>query len=48
VHRNIIRQDNNVKGSRGRPNLTWEEAIKSDLKEWNIPKELCLDKSAWK
>ena len=33
---------------RGRPNLTCEEAIKRDLKEWNIPMELCLDKSAWK
>jgi hypothetical protein len=42
VHRGIIRRDNNVKRGRGRPNLTWEEAIKSDLKEWNISMELCL------
>jgi hypothetical protein len=28
--------------------LTWEEEIKRDLKEWNIPMELCLDRSAWK
>ena len=48
VHRGIIRRDNNVKRGRGRPNLTWEEAIKRDLKEWNIPMELCLDRSAWK
>jgi hypothetical protein len=48
VHRGIIRRDNNVKRGRGRPNLTWEEVIKKDLKEWNIPMELCLDKSAWK
>jgi hypothetical protein len=48
VHRGIIRRDNNVKRGRGRPNLTWEEAIKRDLKEWNIPKELCLDRSDWK
>jgi hypothetical protein len=37
-----------VKRGRGRPNLTWEEVIKRDLKEWNIPKELCLDRSDWK
>jgi hypothetical protein len=32
-HRGIIRRDNNVRRSKGRPNLTWEEAIKRDLKE---------------
>jgi hypothetical protein len=48
VHRGIIRRDNNVKRGRGRPNLTWEEAVKRDLKEWNIPMELCLDRSARK
>jgi hypothetical protein len=46
VHKGIIRRDNNVKRGRGRPNLTCEEAIKRDLKEWNIPMELCLDKSS--
>jgi hypothetical protein len=30
------------------PRLTWEEAIKRYLKEWNIPKELAFDRSAWK
>jgi hypothetical protein len=48
VHRGIIRHDNNVKRGRGRPNLIWEEAIKRDLKEWNIPMELSLDISVWK
>jgi hypothetical protein len=48
LHRDIIRWDNNVKRGRGRPNLTWEEAIKRDLKVWNILMELCLDRSAWK
>jgi hypothetical protein len=48
VHRGIIRRNNNVKRGRGQPNLTWEEAIKRDLKEWNIPMELRLDISAWK
>jgi hypothetical protein len=28
--------------------LTWEEAIKRDLKGWNIPKDLSLDRSVWK
>jgi len=32
----------------GRPKLTWEEAIKGDLKRWNIPKDLSLNRSAWR
>jgi hypothetical protein len=48
VHRGIIRRNNNVKRGRGRPNMTWQEATKRYLKEWNILIELCLDKSAWK
>ncbi|RCV26339.1 hypothetical protein SETIT_5G237700v2 [Setaria italica] len=31
--------------SKGRPKLIWEEAIKGDLKGWNIPKDLALDRS---
>ena len=38
----------NVKRGRGRTKLTWVEAIKGDLKRWNIPKDLALDRSAWK
>ena len=38
----------NVKRGRGRPKLTWVEAIKGDLKGWNISKDLALDRSAWK
>ena len=30
-------QDSNVKRGRGRPKLTWVEAIKADLEGWNIP-----------
>jgi hypothetical protein len=45
VFRGIIRRNNNVKRGRGRPNLTWEETIKRDLKEWNITTELCLDRN---
>ena len=37
-----------MKRGRGRPKLTWLEAIKGDLKGWNIPKDLALDRSAWK
>jgi hypothetical protein len=33
---------------RGRPKLTWEEAVKRDLKEWDIPKELVMDRSVWR
>ena len=50
-HRCVVEslsQDSNVKRGRGRPKLTWVEAIKGDLKEWNIPKDLALDRSAWK
>ena len=44
----ILSQDSNVKRDRGRPELTWVEAIKGDLKGWNIPKDLALDRNAWK
>ena len=36
------------KRGRERPKLTWVEAIKGDLKGQNIPKDLALDRSAWK
>jgi hypothetical protein len=48
VRSGILSQDSNVKRGRGRPKLTWVEAIKGDLKRWNIPKDLALDRSAWK
>ena len=32
VHSGILGQDSNVKRGRGRPKLTWVEAIKGDLK----------------
>ena len=48
VHSGILNQDSNVKRDRGRPKLTWVEAIKGDLKGWNIPKDLALDRSARK
>ncbi|WVZ72986.1 hypothetical protein U9M48_021361 [Paspalum notatum var. saurae] len=39
VHSGIIRRNNDVKRGRGRPNLTWEEAVKRDLRDWNIVRE---------
>jgi hypothetical protein len=33
VHIGIIRRPENVKRGRGRPTLTWTEAVKRDLKE---------------
>ena len=38
----IEKRANNVKRGRGRPNLTWEESIKRDLKDWSITKELAI------
>jgi hypothetical protein len=37
-----------VRRGRGRTKLTWEEVVKRDLKEWDIPKELVMDRSAWR
>jgi hypothetical protein len=48
VHFGVLSQDNNVRRGRGRPKLTWGEAIKRDLREWDILRDLCLNRSAWK
>jgi hypothetical protein len=44
----VIRQTDNKKRGRGRQNLTWEEYVKRDLKNWCITKELALDRREWK
>jgi hypothetical protein len=44
----IIRRTGNEKRGRGRPNLTWEEFMKRDLKDRCITKELALDRREWK
>jgi hypothetical protein len=31
-----------------RPKLAWKETVKKDLKGWDIPKDLALNRSAWK
>ena len=48
VHIGRVRCADNVKRGRGRPNLTWEESVKRDLKDWAITKDLALDRGAWK
>jgi hypothetical protein len=46
VRNSILSRLENTRRERGRSRLTWEKIIKRDLKEWNIPKELALDRSA--
>ena len=48
VRSGVLRRTDNIRRGRGRPHLTWEEAVKRDLKEWNISKELAMDRSAWR
>jgi hypothetical protein len=48
VRSGVLDQVDSVRRGRGRPKLTWEEAVKRDLKEWDIPKELVMDRSAWR
>ncbi|PVH39300.1 hypothetical protein PAHAL_5G473800 [Panicum hallii] len=48
VRSGVLKRGDNVKRGRGRPRLTWDETIKRDLKEWNIAKELAMDRSAWR
>ena len=44
----VLERVDNVKRGRGRPKLTWDELVKRDLKNWNISKEIALDRSAWR
>jgi hypothetical protein len=48
IRNGLIRRTGNKKRDRGRPNLTWEESVKRDLKDWYITKELALDRREWK
>jgi hypothetical protein len=48
IHSGEIRRSGNEKRGRERPNLTWEESVKRDLKDWYITKELALDRREWK
>jgi hypothetical protein len=48
VHSGVLKRADNVKSVRSRPKLTWAESVKKDLKEWNISKDLAMDRSAWR
>jgi hypothetical protein len=48
VRSGVLKRGDNVKRGRGRARLTWDETVKRDLKEWNIAKELAMDRSAWR
>jgi hypothetical protein len=44
IHSGVISQTGNGKRDRERPNLTWKESVKRDLKDWSITSELILDR----
>ena len=48
VNSGTLRSMENTRRGRGRPKLTWTEAVKRDLRDWNVPKDLALDRTAWK
>jgi hypothetical protein len=47
IRNGVIKRTGNEKRDRGRSNLTWEESVKRDLKDWCITKELVLDRKEW-
>jgi hypothetical protein len=44
IRNGVRRRIGNKKRGRGRSNLTWEESVKRDMKNWCIIKELALDR----
>jgi hypothetical protein len=48
VRSGVLKRADNVKCGRGRPKLIWDESVERDLKEWNISKDLAMDRSAWR
>jgi hypothetical protein len=48
VRSGVLKRTDNVKSSRDRSKLTWDESVKRDLREWNISKDLVMDMSAWR
>jgi len=48
VRNGVLERVDNAKMGRGRPKLTWDESVKGDLKDWNISKEIALDRSVWR
>jgi hypothetical protein len=48
IRNGVVGRTGNKKRGRRHPNLTWEESVKRDLKDWCITKELALDRREWK
>ena len=48
MHSGVLKRVDKVKRDRGRPKLTWDESVNRDLKDWNISKEIALNRSAWR
>ena len=48
VRNGVLERVDNVKRGRSRPKLTWDELVERDLKDWNISKEIALNRSAWR
>lgn len=48
VNSGTLKSMEETRRGRGRPKLTWAEAIKKDLRDWNVPKVLALDRTAWR
>jgi hypothetical protein len=48
VRNGVLERVDNVKRGRCIPKLTWNESVKRNLKDWNISKEIALDRSAWR
>ena len=44
----VLKCVDKIKRGSGRLKLTWDESVKRDLKDWNISKEIALDRSAWR
>ena len=48
VNSGILKGRENTKQGKWRPKLKWEEAVKRDLRDWDVPRVLALDRTAWK
>jgi hypothetical protein len=48
IHSGVISWTNNGKRGEETPNLTCEESVKRDLKDWSITEELALYRREWK
>ncbi|KAG2650504.1 hypothetical protein PVAP13_1NG211000 [Panicum virgatum] len=48
VRNGVLEWVDNVKRGRSRLKLMLDESVKRYLKDWNISKEIALDRSAWR